>query len=86
MTKIQLTIKKIINSRDEWHTMSQRRIELNQMVEEHGIDAVITATDLKESTINQYLRDRASRISLSAIEQARFVFSHPDYIKAKNQQ
>lgn len=86
MTKTEITIKRIIASRDDRRIMDDRRKELALMVEQHGISAVVVATGLKESTINQYLRDQASRISLSAIEQARFVFTHPDYSKAKNQQ
>lgn len=86
MTKTEIAIKRIIASRDDRRIMDDRRKELALMVEQHGINAVVAATELKESTINQYLRDQASRISLSAIEQARFVFTHPEYTKTKNQQ
>lgn len=86
MTKIQITIKRIIASRDERETMRIRQAELVQMVDKHGLEAVIAATGLKESTVCQYLRDKSSRISLSCIEQAKFVFAHPTYIAAKNNQ
>lgn len=83
---MQITIKRIIASRDERITMRERQAELIQMVDQHGLEAVIAATDLKESTVCQYLRDKSSRISLSCMEQARFVFTHPNYIAAKNNQ
>lgn len=86
MTKIEITIKRIIAGRDDRETMVQRRAELTKMVDLHGIEAVTAATGLKESTVQQYLRDKASRISLAAIDQARFVFAHPAYDAAKNNQ
>lgn len=83
MNKIDRVINKIVDSRNDWAIMNERRDELAQMVNNHGMEAVAAATGLKESTINQYLRDRAPRISLTAMDQARFVFAHPDYLAAK---
>lgn len=84
MNNIDKAIIKILDARDEWATLISRRDELAKMVADHGISAVSLASGLKETTITQYLRERVPRISLMAIEQARYVFAHNDYISAKN--
>ena len=77
-------IKRILAERSDHLTMEQRQSELSNMIEKHGIDDVSVAAGLKVSTINQYLRDKCPRISLGAIEQARYVFTHPQYKNDKN--
>ena len=78
------TIVKILSARNDALIMQERKNELAKMVEEHGIDTVSEASGLKVSTISQYLRDKSPRISLVAVEQARYVFNHPQYVSKTN--
>lgn len=74
MTNTQDTIRKIIDERDMLAIFEERRRELAQMVDQHGIDIVAAATGLNASTISQYLRDKYSKIGSAPLEQAQYVF------------
>lgn len=76
-------VKGILARRNDAAIMRERQQELTAMVEANGADIVALATGLKESTIGQYVRDRNARISLTAIDQARYVFNHPQYVAAQ---
>lgn len=85
MTNTQDTIRKIINERDMLAIFEERRKELAQMVDQHGVEIVAAATGLNGSTISQYLRDKYSKIGSAPLEQARYVFEQlaklPDHIQ-----
>lgn len=85
MNKLTRTIQKVLRSRDDNAIMEQRRTELAQMVEDHGIEAVSEASGLMITSIQQYLRDKRSKIGTNPLNQARFVFDSDEYKKVKSE-
>ncbi|AUS02282.1 hypothetical protein NVP2096O_47 [Vibrio phage 2.096.O._10N.286.48.B5] len=81
---IDKTIKAILRSANTPTIMLNRQKTLQQLVDVHGLTNVALATELKESSLKQYLREKKPRISAGVIAQAEFVFNSVNYKKAVN--
>lgn len=75
-------IDSIIHKRDINAVMTARKNQLRDYVALYGVELTAAATGLKESTLNQYLRESNPRIGLEPLEQAAYVFSDQRFIDA----
>lgn len=75
-------IKHILKSQNTTKMLVVRQVQLQKLVDEHGLTNVALATDLKESSLKQYLREKKPRISQAVIAQAEYVFQHNSYKQA----
>lgn len=75
-------IRHILKSQNTSKMLIGRQQQLQKLVDEHGLTNVALATELKESSLKQYLRENKPRISQSLIAQAEFVFQSDAYKQA----
>ena len=81
---IDKTIRHILKSQNTTKMMLSRQTRLQSLVDEHGLVNVSLATELRESSLKQYLREKKPRISQAVITQAEFVFNSKEYKDAIN--
>lgn len=80
--KIKEAIEQALNCIDHDQAAKDKRAMLNNWIMKYGFDATCLATGLKPSTVMQYARDQGAIIGTDAIEQGKFVFSHPIVVQA----
>jgi len=77
-------IKAILKSQNTPAIIKSRQRDLQILVDTHGISNVALATELKESSLKQYLREKKPRITAGLLAQAHAVFSSEEYLKASS--
>ena len=75
-------IKHILKSQNTSKMLVTRQVQLQKLVDQHGLTNVALATELKESSLKQYLREKKPRISQAVIAQAELVFESEAYKQA----
>lgn len=76
-------IRAILKSHNTPAIIKNRQRQLQVLVDLHGLANVALATELKESSLKQYLREKKPRITAGLLAQANAVFLSEEYIAAR---